>query len=347
MLYLIVSSLFLAVNFGGIVNQEWTAWKSKFQKSYVNAVEESYRYNVWLKNSEHIAKHNEEQHSYTLAVNKFADLTAKEFSSYVNPDGQGCGNLLNSEESKKLLKPPEMITNLKPEVDLPSSVDWSNTSLYVTPIKNQGSCGSCWAFSAVGSTESAYAIATGTLNSLSEQELVDCDTSVNAGCNGGFMDAAMLYIKNNNGLALEDDYKYTATDGTCESQKYTHYDPIEGIQVVERDNDTALANAVVIGPVSVGIQANQFAFQFYSGGVLDGNCGTSIDHGVVVVGYGTDDSSKSKYWKVKNSWGTDWGEAGYVRICRECDKNGLEGECCINCQPSYPLIKKGLKNYNH
>ena len=199
------------------------------------------------------------------------------------------------------------------------------------------SCGSCWAFSATGSTESRYAISTGTLNSLSEQELVDCST-LNAGCNGGNMDTALYYVKQHSGLSLESDYAYTAKDGTCEADDYTHYSPITGISLVEHDNSTALMAAVVDGPVSIGIQADQFAFQFYSNGVLTGNCGTDIDHGVLVVGYGVDDESGDKYWKVKNSWGTSWGEDGYIRICRDCDKNDGEGECCILCQPSYPDV---------
>ena len=96
--------------------------------------------------------------------------------------------------------------------------------------------------------------------------------------------------------------------------------------------------ALVDGPVSIGIEADQVAFQYYDGGILDGNCGTAIDHGVLAVGYGEDETTKQKYWIVKNSWGDDWGEEGYVRICRDCNKNGDEGECCILCQPSYPTV---------
>jgi len=306
---------------------EWQEWKAQYNKNYAS-LDEVYRFGVWANNYQKIKEHNAEKHLYTLAMNQFGDMTGEEFSKFVNPSG-GCLKIHDIDDPSLFLKPVTV------DVKVPSSVDWANTSQYVTPVKNQGDCGSCWAFSATGATESQYAIANGVLNSLSEQELVDCNTGVNAGCNGGFMDLAFTYIKNNDGLALESAYPYTATDGTCESSKYTHYNPISGFQLVARDDENALMTAVASGPVSVGIQANQMAFQFYSSGILDGNCGTNIDHGVLVVGYGTD--GNDKYWIVKNSWGTTWGEAGYVRICRDCDKNGLEGECCINCQPSYPI----------
>ena len=152
------------------------------------------------------------------------------------------------------------------------------------------------------------------------------------------MDPSFLYIKANDGLSLEDDYTYKGRDGECKKSDYTHYDPISGFEIVEHENSTALMAALVNGPVSIGIEADQTAFQYYDGGVLDGLCGTSIDHGVVAVGYGVDEKSGQKYWKVKNSWGSDWGEEGYVRICRDCDKNRGEGECCILCQPSYPTV---------
>ena len=152
------------------------------------------------------------------------------------------------------------------------------------------------------------------------------------GCND------IQYIYENKGLSLESDYTYKAKNGKCEASEYKHYDALSGpngFNVVQRRNATALAAAIALeGPVSIGIEADQTAFQFYKSGILTGKCGTSIDHGVLAVGYGVDGGQK--YWKVKNSWGSSWGENGYVRICRECDKNGDDGECCILCQPSYP-----------
>lgn len=319
------------------LKSEWKEWKQTFNKEYGSLKEETKKFVTWRENRAKILKHNNGKDiSYTLAINQFADLTGQEFKYAIHGHNESCLKQFDDFAKKMdipIVNPALYVT----ESDLPESVDWSLDSNVVTPIKDQGSCGSCWAFSAVGSTESRYAIANGELNSLSEQELVDC-SSLNAGCNGGNMDTAFYYIKQHNGLSLDTDYVYTATDGTCESDSYTHYDAVSGFEIVEHDNMTALMAAVVDGPVSIGIQADQFAFQFYSGGILDGRCGTDIDHGVVVVGYGQDDDTGDKYWKVRNSWGTSWGEDGYVRICRDCDKNDDQGECCVLCQPSYPTI---------
>jgi len=203
-------------------------------------------------------------------------------------------------------------------------------------VKNQGSCGSCWAFSTTGSIESSYAIATGKLVSLSEQQLVDCSDSYgNYGCDGGLMDYAFEYVIANGGLCTEDSYPYQGVDGTCKSTSCSMYDPIQSYSDVTPDSESSLEASVAIRPVSVAIEADQSSFQFYSTGILTGKCGTNLDHGVLAVGYGTDGTTE--YWKVKNSWGTSWGEEGYVLICRNCGKNGNEGECGINHEPSYPV----------
>jgi C1A family cysteine protease len=193
------------------------------------------------------------------------------------------------------------------------------------------------AFSATGSTECRIAIATGTLTSLSEQQLVDCSHKEgNLGCDGGEMDDAFKYIESAGGLCTEDEYKYTGTDGTCKASSCgTKYDDISSYTDVTVDNEADLETATVSGCVSVAIEADQSSFQFYSSGILSGNCGTSLDHGVLVVGYGV--SGTQEYWKVKNSWGTSWGEEGYVLICKDCNKNGDKGECGIYMSPSYPV----------
>jgi len=329
---LIVSFLFFSsstFSFGNYLKTEWEAWKTKHNKAYATITEDALRFTVWTENYVKIKAINAEQDSYRLGMNKFGDLTEAEFSKFVNPSGD-CLKIHDVNDST-LFKQPEEV-HMK---EIPSSVNWANTSAYVTPVKNQGACGSCWAFSAAGATESAYAIAKGVLNTLSEQELVDCST-LDFGCAGGWIDTAFEYIYNHKGLALGSAYPYTATDGTCQQSSYTHYNPIDGFQLVKRYDETALATAVVDRPIGVAIQANQIAFQFYQSGILDGRCGTAVDHAVIIVGYGTEGSSQ--YWLVKNSWGTDWGEAGYVRICRDCDRNSIYGECCINCYPSFPLV---------
>jgi len=157
------------------------------------------------------------------------------------------------------------------------------------------------------------------------------------GCNGGLMDNAFKYVKSEGGLCSEQEYKYTARDGTCKASSCGQkYDAITGYSDVTHDSEDALMAAVAKNPVSIAIEADQSAFQFYKSGVLSGSCGTRLDHGVLAVGYGS--MGGKDYWKVKNSWGASWGEEGYVMICRNCNKNGRAGECGILEEPSYPLV---------
>jgi hypothetical protein len=203
----------------------------------------------------------------------------------------------------------------------------------VTPVKNQGQCGSCWAFSTTGSVEGAYFVAIGKLVSLSEEDLVQCDHGGDQGCQGGLMDNAFKWIEQN-GLCSEGDYPYSSGGGTAGTCK-TSCSPVvtvTGFTDVPPKDEKALLLAVAKQPVSVAIEADKSAFQLYNSGVLDStSCGTQLDHGVLIVGYGTDGGKD--YWKVKNSWGATWGESGYLRMVR--DKN----MCGIAQQPSYPEAK--------
>jgi cathepsin L len=208
------------------------------------------------------------------------------------------------------------------------SLDWRNSNA-VTDVKDQGTCGACWSFSATGSIEGAWAIAKGTLVSLSEQQLIDCSTAQgNQGCNGGLMDDAFTYVEAN-GIGSEDSYPYTATGpNTCQS--VTTVATISSFVDVTPLNEADLLSAVNIGPVSIAIEADQPVFQYYSSGVLDSSaCGTTLDHGVLIVGYGT---STEDYWIVKNSWGSSWGQSGYVYLARNKNTCGLAQD------PSYPVV---------
>jgi len=318
------------------------AWSAAFGREYADLEEASSKFMTWLDNLYVIAETNSQDLSYKLGLNQFSDLNGEEFRQYVHGDNGAC---FKGEERARILnrngrdlgertKFGHMGEN--PTVQAPDSVDWSTKGV-VTPVKNQGQCGSCWAFSATGAMECQYAIKTGTLNSLSEQELVDCAGFQYGclGCNGGQMTGAMKYAAKEGGLCSESEYKYEAKDGTCKASSCgTKYDANTGYEAVTPYSASALETATAAGCVSIGIEADQTAFQHYSSGVLTGNCGTSIDHGVLVVGYGTDGSQK--YWKVKNSWGESWGQKGYVNICRDCDKNGKDGECGILMEPNVP-----------
>jgi len=307
----------------------YESWQAFFGRSDASGE----KYITWLENLYIIADHNSKDSSYKLGLNQFSDMTADEFKLYVHGNDGAC---FKPEERDMIMNVggQDVIIDDKEPVNAPASVDWTTKGV-VTPVKNQGQCGSCWAFSATGAIECGYAIKNGKLNSLSEQQLVDCAGRQYgcAGCNGGQMTGGMQYAADNGGLCSESEYSYTARDGTCKASSCgTKYDKNEGVTSVTPYSSTALQTATAEGCVSIGIEADQTAFQHYSSGVLTGTCGTSIDHGVLVVGYGT--SGSQQYWKVKNSWGKTWGMEGYVDICRNCDKNGRDGECGILMEPN-------------
>ena len=227
-----------------------------------------------------------------MGANKFADLMSEEFAA------RFAGGF-RAKEKRSVNVNNDLKTNLSA---LPTSVDWEAAGA-VTPIKDQGQCGSCWAFSTTGSTEGNVFINTGKLLSLSEQQLVDCSGAEgNQGCNGGLMDYGFQFIIDNKGICSEASYPYTAADGTCQTTCKA-VATITGFTDVPANSQTALETAVVQQPVSVAVEADQDVFQFYTGGVMTSACGTALDHGVLAVGYGTDAANGGDYWKVKNSWG--------------------------------------------
>merc|ERR1711998_763295 len=216
--------------------------------------------------------------------------------------------------------------------DLPASVDWRKEGA-VTPVKNQGQCGSCWSFSTTGSMEGRWFLKNKTLVSLSEQQCVDCShNDQNAGCNGGLMDSAFKYAE---GTAIETEaqYPYKGRDGTCAAKGGSV--EVKSYQDVTVNDPSALAAAVAEGPVSVAIDAGSIFFQLYFGGIMKHFCGTSLDHGVLVVGYGTENGTD--YWLLKNSWGASWGESGYFRMLRDMSKQG-PGFCGLQKSASYPIF---------
>lgn len=256
---------------------------------------------------------------FVKGINKFADLSPAEFKM----------RLGYKPSLKKSNKTHVVVLS---EVNTPTSVDW-RTQGAVTPVKDQGQCGSCWAFSTTGSIEGINKIKSGTLVSLSEQQLVDCSTSLgNQGCDGGLMDYGFTYAETNK-LETEADYPYQAVDQTCAVVKGKGVVSVTGYKDVTAKSETQLLAAVAQQPVSVAIEADTDVFQSYTSGIISSTaCGTQLDHGVLVVGYGTE--GKKDFWILKNSWGSDWGENGFFRIARSATAG--PGICGLQLQASYP-----------
>lgn len=304
--------------------REFNTFLDKFRKSYSNIDETVHRFGVFRENLRNIVRHNAGNHSFTMGVNQFSDLTPLEFKElYVSGmqgamvGSYGCKSFSSSASSA------------------PASIDWRAKGA-VTSVKDQGQCGSCWTFSSTGASEGAWAISTGKLVDLSEQQLVDCATGVSYGshgCNGGQMEGADKYLIQHGQCSLAS-YPYTAKDGSCQTcTPVAHFSSCSDVQP---NDQVSLKAAVAAQPVSVAIEADTRYFQSYKSGILtDASCGTKLDHGVLTVGYGSENGQK--YWIVKNSWGTSWGENGYVRIARSESTNDA-GICGIAMQPSFITV---------
>ena len=296
------------------VQQQFLEFLSTHGKSYGTQEEFNYRLQVFADNLETINAHNESNaDDATLGLNHMADWTSHEFKRLLGFRGK----------AEKEYEPVDIDVSA-----LPDSVDWRSKGA-VTPVKNQGQCGSCWAFSTTGAMEGRYQIKTGDLESFSEQQFVDCSKPEgNMGCQGGLMDMAFTYAEKNM-IETESQYPYTGRNGQCHSEG--GLTEVTGFTDVPVKSPSALMAAVAEGPVSVAIAAGRL--QFYMGGIVKHLCGTRLDHGVLLVGYGTEKGTD--YWLVKNSWGPMWGEKGYFKLLRD-DKEGKPGMCGIQLSASYP-----------
>ncbi|KAL0322813.1 UNVERIFIED_CONTAM: Cysteine protease XCP2 [Sesamum angustifolium] len=303
------------------------SWIDKHGKKYKSLEEKLHRFEIFKDNLKHIDERNKVASNYWLGLNEFADMSHDEFKNMYL--GLKTDQLPKRDESHQEFKYRDVES-------LPKSVDWRKKGA-VTRVKNQGSCGSCWAFSTVAAVEGINQIATGNLTELSEQELIDCDTTYNNGCNGGLMDYAFAYIVSKGGIHKEEDYPYLMEEGTCEENRgESEVVTISGYHDVPANDEQSLLKALANQPLSVAIEASGRDFQFYSGGVFDGHCGTELDHGVAAVGYGS--SKGLDYIIVKNSWGPKWGEKGFIRMKRNTGKPA--GMCGINKMASFPTKNK-------
>lgn len=308
--------------------KEFTNFQERFNKRYSNIQELETRFAIFRNNFINILEHNSDlSQNFTMGINQFTDLTPEEFKAqYIGGlktevGSYGCKSFSSGASGA------------------PSSIDWRSKGA-VTSVKDQGQCGSCWTFSATGAVEGAWAISTGKLIDLSEQELVDCATGVSYGshgCSGGQMEGAFKFIIEN-GQCSNSAYPYTSgvskIGGSC--QKCSAVAHITSCSDVKPNDQISLKAAVAMQPVAVAISADTRLFQSYTSGVItSSSCYTSLDHGVLIVGYGTENGQD--YWLVKNSWGPSWGEQGYVKIARSSSSND-PGVCGISMDPSFPSV---------
>ena len=321
-----------------VLESEWSEWKSRHGRMYASQAEHDSRRIVFAQNKAVVEQHNAEGHSWQMGLNHYADLTLDEFRSRHGFMGalSTIGTELSTAHARHTING-----------SAPTSVDWRDHDM-VNPVKDQAQCGSCWAFSTVDAYESAVAKKTGTLVSFSEQDLVDCVKNVKlpgsseeccSGCSGGLMDYGFQYlIDSQSGKdTTEAAYPYTAKDGTCDiaGKSEEGAAAVTSFKDITQGDEDALTDACgTIGVISIAVNAGISGWQLYTGGVFDPtSCNPQeLDHGVAVVGYGTDSDSGKDYWIIRNSWGKDWGEDGYMRILK--GKN----TCGVANSAVYPVV---------
>uniref|UniRef100_A0A8C5CN85 Cystein proteinase inhibitor protein salarin n=1 Tax=Gadus morhua TaxID=8049 RepID=A0A8C5CN85_GADMO len=308
------------------LDKHWGLWKKMHNKVYSDQIEEFGRRRIWEENLDMINVHNLEatlgMHTYELAMNHLGDLTTEEASS----------SLMGTRVPDDLERAMSNFTRVD-DMSVPSSLDWRRKGL-VTAVKDQGSCGSCWAFSAVGSLEGQLKKTNGSLVSLSPQNLLDCSMRFgNHGCHGGYIVGAFLYIIKNNGINSDAAYPYTGRIGSCKYDPKLKVASCSGYKFLPKGDEVALKHAIaMIGPISVAVDASRPKFLFYHHGVYrDHTCSHQVNHGVLAVGYGTEHGRD--YWLVKNSWGARYGEQGYIKMARN-----RHNQCGIALYACYPTM---------
>jgi len=312
-----VSRVSLASLLVGVsADPNWTEFKAQHGRVY-GEQEETSRYEIFSANAKLVDEVNSKGLPYRLAINKFADWTREEYKGLLGFVPRPIPRALH------------LGTHVPSGAATLPSLDWVARGA-VTPVKNQGQCGSCWAFGTTGGVEGAWQVATGKLLELSEQELVDC-SSANDGCNGGLITEAFAYLEGHD-ICSESAYPYTASGGNCRLPCSSVAIPRGGLKGYKdvQGGESGLLSAIQNQPISIAVDAEGTGWQMYSGGVMTAECGQSLDHAVLAVGYGRDGAND--YWKVKNSWGTSWGEGGYIRIVRG------RNSCGISNSASYPQV---------